>query len=544
MLRRLTGIVSFTIAMVSVAPAAGAQQVLGIGDDALTLPAGSVRLRVSGGWSWFNEQYDSNGVKHPLGERFSLDTVGVAQIPTLAPLQTALRSLTANNTLNVSLGKTFVSASGRAETATVGAEFGLTHWLQIGVTVPIVRTRANVFLTANPAGIEGNLGINPARTDQSAFNSDTAFAHQIVAAGIAVATYCAGSGAADSRCTNGAALASSAQSFGSGLALYESSTFVPTQGGTIQAAINSRAQSIVTQLNSFSDVGVPAVVATGVVGALTPLATPDLQQVLADSAFGIGIDSLRTIERLHLGDIEVAAKILLLDSFHGSTQARMQPQGVNGRFAIGVAYRFPTGDVATPGSLFDVPIGTHEAAVGLRSYLDILMGGHFWTSIVARYDKESGSDLTMRVPGPSDQPFTPLYRTATVHRVLGNLLEIEATPRWVVNDFMSLSAQYLYRRKPQDQYTGTPYTVSTDLTGGVPVTVDPATLGAGTALRERRMAWGVSFSNLHAVSQRRASIPIEVTYMHVQTLSGMGNNIPQQFSDQIQMRLYAQLFGR
>jgi hypothetical protein len=173
------------------------------------------------------------------------------------------------------------------------------------------------------------------------------------------------------------------------------------------------------------------------------------------------------------------------------------------------------------------------------------MGGHFWTSIVTRYDKEQGSDLTIRVPGPSDQPFIPFYRTTTVHRVLGNPLEIEVTPRWVVNDFMSLSAQYFYRHKPQDKYTGTPYTVGPDsLTGGVAVTVDPATLDAGTALRERRMAWGVTFSNLHAVSQHRASIPFEVTYMHMQVISGSGEDIPQQFSDQIQMRLYAQLFGR
>ena len=122
-------------------------------------------------------------------------------------------------------------------------------------------------------------------------------------------------------------------------------------------------------------------------------------------------------------------KILLLDSFHGDIHAQTQPHGVNGRLAIGVAYRLPNGRSGTyQTTLTEIGTGMHEAALGLRGYLDLLVGDHFWTSFVTRYDNEMGSDMTTRIADSANPLFVPLYRRTTVHRTLGNLLEIETAP--------------------------------------------------------------------------------------------------------------------
>ena len=46
---------------------ARAQRVLGIGDDALVLPAGVFRFRTIGNWTWFNERYGKDTPGRPDG---------------------------------------------------------------------------------------------------------------------------------------------------------------------------------------------------------------------------------------------------------------------------------------------------------------------------------------------------------------------------------------------------------------------------------------------------------------------------------------------
>ena len=40
-----------------------------------------------------------------------------------------------------------------------------------------------------------------------------------------------------------------------------------------------------------------------------------------------------------------------------------------------------------------------------------------------------------------------------------------------------------------------------------------------------------------------ARVPFEVTYLHWQTMNGSGGHQPKFFTDQIQLRLYARIFG-
>ena len=76
------------------------------------------------------------------------------------------------------------------------------------------------------------------------------------------------------------------------------------------------------------------------------------------------------------------------------------------------------------------------------------------------------------------------------------------------------------------------------------ITIDAATLDLETAQTEHRLGGGISFSNLYSVDKGLSKIPFEVQYLHWQTVKGAGGNQPKFFTDQIQLRLYARIFGK
>jgi hypothetical protein len=220
----------------------------------------------------------------------------------------------------------------------------------------------------------------------------------------------------------------------------------------------------------------------------------------------------------------------------------MSPHGLNFRTAVGGIFRLPTGRVASPNNFIEVGTGRGAKAIEGRWFSDLLVGSHFWQSFVLRYNKPFADDQEMRITDLPNEVLAPLYRRQMVHRQLGAALEFETTPRLVVNDFFSISGQYVYRHKAQDRYTGT-FTVPAAITGIGDITLDASTLDLETETWEHRAGGGVSFSNLYSFEQGSSRVPFELTYLHWQTVRGAGGNQPKFFTDQIQLRLYARLFG-
>src|SRR5688500_7387303 len=141
LVRLFTVALAFTAGFALPAPA---QRVLGIGDDALVLPRGVLRLRVLGQWAVFNERYGlntpgrENGSLEPLGIDFALDTVGIREFPNLAGLQAGLRSLTGNPNFGLSLGSTRVDLRAHITAMPFVVEAGLSPHFAVGVQIPYV----------------------------------------------------------------------------------------------------------------------------------------------------------------------------------------------------------------------------------------------------------------------------------------------------------------------------------------------------------------------------------------------------------------------
>ncbi|HWL39017.1 MAG TPA: hypothetical protein VNO75_02170 [Gemmatimonadaceae bacterium] len=538
------------------APAA-AQRVLGIGDDALVLPRGVLRVRTLGQWTSFNERFGLNtpgradGSLEPLGIDFALDTVGVREFPNLATLEAGLRLLTGDPNFGLTLGSTRLDLRGTVTAIPLVIEAGLTSRFSIGVQIPYVQTRNSASFLVNPLGREGNLGFNPALGLPAAVAQNAAMFAQFSTAAATLQgsiDACRANPAASPSCpallaqeANARALIASSTLFAGGVnQIYSTSPFVPIRSTAAQLAIEARVAAFRALYQSF---GVNSIAAstTGPFASQNTLTLADAQTILTDPDFGVAADPIRTVERSHVGDIDVGGKFLLLDTFGNTTAARMQPQGLNFRASVGGVVRLPTGQAESPNNFIDIGGGQGQTDLEGRVFADVLVGSRFWQSFVMRYNNQLADEQVMRITDLPNRNLAPLYRRQKVKRNLGNIFEFETTPRVVVNDFFSVSGHYVYRSKSEDKYEGT-FVIPAAVTGFSDVTLNAATLNLETEQKEHRLGGGLSFSNLYSFDQKRARIPFEVTYLHWQTVKGQGN-VPKAFTDQIQLRLYARLFG-
>ena len=562
MRRRSTSLCGLAFALLAtMAGTVDAQRVLGPGDDALVLPRGALRVRVLNQWSHFNERYGRNSpgraddALEPLAIDFNLDTVGVVQFPSLAPVQAGLRSLTGIPDLSISLGRTVVNSNVSVIATPLVVEVGVTERLSMGMIVPFVRTRNNIFFTANPAGREGNIGFNPGLADTNALRTNRTLVQQFEAAANQLSNslaFCTANPTTGTcpqllaQRSNAEALIANSRAFAGGLQrIYGTSRdtsfspFVPIAGTTEQSTINARIAAFGALYQSFFGTN-------PITGALVPspnrLGLVDAQTVLTDPRFGVAADPLQTVERNHIGDIEIGAKFLLLDSFRARGQDRLMPSGLNWRASVGANLRLGTGEQDSPQNFVDVGTGDGQTDIEFRGFFDFLYGSRFWTSVIGRYGIQFADELEMRISDRPEQRLTALYREQTVERNLGDYTELEINPRFALSDYVGLMAHYLYRHKAEDEYTGT-FTIDSATTGFADVTLNANTLNLETERTEHRLGGGISFSTVAAFTRGKAKIPLEVTYFHFQTTKGAGGSQPKIFSDQIQLRLYTRIFG-
>ncbi len=559
MRRRLVSFSTVALAFIAVfTPPASAQRVLGVGDDALVLPRGVVRFRTIGQWTAFNERYGFDtpgrppGALEPLGIDFTLDTIGVRQFPNLASLQTGLQSLTGNPNWYATLGNTQVTLRDHVAAFPFVFEAGLSNRFTLAINVPYVQTHTSTFFNVNTSGTQGNLGFNPALVNATAAGQNTALFTQFTTAANTLEgslAACQANPAASPSCPALLANQASAQSlitnsraFAGGVnQIYTTSPFIPIVGTDAQLTIEARVAAFRALYQQFGVTSIAATT-TGPFASQNRLTLRDAQRILTEPAFGIIASPLTSTGHSHLGDIDIAGKFSVYDSFGGSAEARTSPKGLNFRTAVLGLLRLPTGQVESANDFVDLGTGRGVTALEGRWFSDILLGSRFWQSFVVRFNKPFADDQEMRIIDLPNEELAPAYRKQTVQRKLGSAFEFETTPRIVINDFFAISGQYVYRHKSQDHYTGT-FTIPAAVTGFSDITLDASTLDLETETREHRLGGGVSFSNLYSFEQGKAKIPFEVTYLHWQTVNGSGGNQPKFFTDQVQLRLYARIFG-
>jgi hypothetical protein len=528
------------------------QRVLGVGEDATVLPGGVVRWTVQVGWSAYNEVYAPGGPLERLAARYSSDSLGAAQLELLRPLRASLRSLTQLPNAEVSLGPIRTDFTARVTRSEFALDFGLTSRVMLTARLPYEHTISEVVVDVNPRDerrFGANIGLNPALI---AAQRDTVNAHNrrvvdsVLRAAQSLSTRLDGCATSNSDpvCADQArarALVNDARGFASGIATTygtgadttRGNQFVPMSKSTLQNAIAARVDALNASFKTYiSNVGpwedpVPAQLPISAVQATT---------YLSDS---LQIAPLGLVERSHIGDIELGTKVLLLDTFGGAARARAHRQGFGARVAVGGLARLGTGQIERPDDIFDIGTGDGQTDLEGNAAVDLVFGRRFWASVVGRYGAQLVDQRPLRVPDVARNPFVMKYREQIVSRDLGDYMELEASPRYVYNDYLSFSANWLYRQKGEDKYTGS---FSIEDPSGQPVTLDASILGVGTKQSEQRVGGGASFSTLRSFDRGRARLPLEVQLSHWQLISGTGY-APKQFTTQVQVRYYTRLFG-
>jgi hypothetical protein len=160
----------------------------------------------------------------------------------------------------------------------------------------------------------------------------------------------------------------------------------------------------------------------------------------------------------------------------------------------------------------DVGTGDGQTEIEANGAADFVFGRRLWASVVARYGVQMKDEQLLRIPDVPQNPWQAEYREQMVSRDLGDYIELQATPRYVYNDYLSASLQWTYRKKAEDKYSGT-FTVTDP--NDEPVSLDASILGVGTEQTEQRIGGGATFSTLRAYDRGVARVPLEVQLLTV-----------------------------
>lgn len=549
-------LVALCVATLAGGRTADAQSILGPGESALTVPRGVVRTSILIDLARYDERFSVGGKAEPLGTDFSVDALGARQLPSLLAAQQNLSTLTGQPAVTLSLGRLFVTEDARVTTIPLQVELGVTRWLTLVGVMPIVRTRNTVSLATGDDATAVNAAVNPqleTATQAAALAANQRVLSQVRSARDSLQntfTRCQANAGSSSLCPGVLANPSQTQALIDAASVTETalaqtygggsetpSSFVPLIGSALQAAVDARLATLSTSFDGY--IGTSGAITDRPAAALGPLTGAQAQAAFATDFFNA--DPIRSIDRIGIGDMEVGAKILLLDAVSGSASTKRGPIGL--RLAVAPIFRIGTAGSNAPFNWFDIPLGDGQNDVEVRGYADVLLGRHLWASFIGRYTWQLKDVEIMRIIDTPSDVYAPAFREREVTRDLGDYFELEARPRYVINAYAAISGMYLYRHKREDSYTGQ-YLVPASETGGLgDVTLDASTMNAETEAIEHRVGAGLTFSSVPAFARGRARIPVEVSVLHLQSVRGFGGRTPKQQSDQVQVRFYTRIFG-
>lgn len=520
-------LVSAVLAMLALVVAPMSAQVAPTpGEDAATVPRGLIRLRVAPSWTRITDQWivrDGSRVLVPLGGALTSDSLGVAELPALAPVEAQLRTLTGLPSLRLNLGPSTSAASVRTVVTPIVVEYGLTDRLTLGVNVPLVQTRARYLLRLD-RDTAATVGINPAIAGGAAVRAR----NESVAAGLGAlslaleqrlkscrapsppascGTILQNAAEVESLAARASATATMIRALYGSSATSPGAAFVPA--GATQRLVIAAIDAIVA---SAAALGVTAgTVAASTLGGATGPAGVD-----ALTGLYTGYDSLMSSSRIGVGDIEVGAKLLLIQSKMDSARTR------GARLAVSGLARFGTG-ATTPDSPFLPGTGDGQMDVEVAAHLDAFVARRLALTVGGRYATQLGESDALR-PNPDG---SPPYERSLARAARGSVVAIELAPRLRISRLLSLDGHYAMTRSG-----ATTYGAGTEPSGAA-LTIDGATV--------HRAGFGASYSTLEAWAARQSNLPVEVIFSHLATVASGGGPAVKSSRQQLQIRVY---FGR
>lgn len=537
-------------------PAAG-QAGLSHLENAVPVPGGMIRLRVAPAWTRYDSRFTGIGNEtEPLGAVLTSEALGTEQIPALTTLESALRSLTGDPAFRLSLGYASAYSSIRAVTTPISLEYGITRWLSLGVTVPIVQRHRELLLDIAAAGDSaGNVGPTAAAIDPQVYAQAAQLAGEIEAAtqqlAQRIADCSAQPGAAGCEAiaadpagamatvSEGRQVAASIRYVYGTAADNPGIGLVPLAGQS--ETIAQRIQALNGRFATYLG-GTPIPTQTPPRGAAGAVAAGDLRAMARRGAAGIGPDSLGRISTIGIGDVEIGARVLLWDTKSPAARGDSTlPAGARLRIVLGGLARFGTGEPAVENELFSIGAGDGQNDAEGSIAVDVETGTRFGATIVGRYTAQLGEVAATRMPDERGN-LSSFSASGTGTRKLGNVLALDVSPRVWLGHSLFVAGHYGLVSRADDSYRF-PVDPLADpmppvLPGPTPL---PVSASAG-GYTEQRAGVGVTYSTVAQWEAGKVRVPIEVSYSHLETFSGSSALVPRAGRDQIQVRVYYRLF--
>jgi hypothetical protein len=522
--------------------------------DAEPVPRGMARLRVMPFWSRFETRFTGSSADGPstvpLAAAVAAESLGVAQIPGLSTSEAALRTLTGDQTFRLSLGRSISTATSRIVTTAIAGEVGITRRLTLGAMLPIVQARTELFVALNAEdATRANVGPNPARPAGSAGtvarNRAVALQAQLASVRTALQTRlaaCDANPSSDPSCatilanrSDVVSLLDETGAFGSavGVLFGTSQTapvqpFAPLDGTTTAVAISNRLTTLTGRLRTY--VGSTADQITQTVPlAVGPAGFGNLQDLFLQGEFGLSPDSLGPSYRFNVGDVELSAKLLVLEHGAWTVAPGARSPWLRTRLSLLGVVRLGTGTPTLerlPHRYLEYGTGDGQTDLEGGAFLDLGLGPRLTLMAGARYTRQLGEVDAGRIPDESGviNPFTPLHDGT---RRLGDIFVGELTPRYTLGRLLAVDAHYAAIIRADDEYS--------------PITDGEAPLRRG-GFTEQRVGAAISYSTLRGARGRIPRLPVEVSIAHIETIAGSSAIVPRASRQQFEVRLYYQLW--
>ena len=253
-----------------------------------------------------------------------------------------------------------------------------------------------------------------------------------------------------------------------------------------------------------------------------------MQALLLGREFGLSPDSLGQTYRLNVGDIELGAKLLVLERGEWTPAAGAAGPWMRTRLTLAGIVRLGTGSPTLermPHRYLETGTGDGQTDLEGSVLLDVGLGARLAVLAAARYTRQLGEVDAGRVPDEAGviHPFTPLHPGT---KRLGDVFVAELTPRVLAGRFLAVDAHYAFISRADDEYS--------------PVVEGEAPLLRG-GFTEQRVGLGLSYSTLRGARGREPRLPVEVSIAHIETIAGSNGMVPRAGRDQLELRLYYRL---
>lgn len=507
-------------------------------EDAAPVPKGTLRFRVTTGWTRFDERFVSGG-RRSLSNEISTDSLGSAQLPLLAPVERGLRTLAADPAAKLSLGKLAAYSDARIVTTPITFEYGLTRRLSFGVMFPVVQTRRNIAFGINRDS-SANTGYVASRQRDSAAKVNTlvygGFNRAADSLAILVARCPAnpaanGCAAVNLNAADAAAAGALARQFAdavkSALGTDTAATRIaPRTGGTLATNIETERARINARVQKY--LGASAGATSGVFTQSAPFSYIDLQgrngvAGLLQGSLG-GIDSLQTTNKLALGGVTFGVQFQVFDRFRTDS---ITPSGLQSRLAVGGGFKFERLLQDSARTLGTIPVG-NGSAVELHSAMDMIAGSLGGT-VAVRYTKYLPHTINAPLVG-DPEAFWPVPVFGSAQATSGSVAGLDLTPRLLVGSSFALDGHYGFERLGAPTYDRPAPPPGCAICVGI---APPPML----ARNAQRLGFGIRYSTVDSWRRGQLGTPIEVSFTHLQAITGDAG-VPRVQRDQVQVRLY------